>query len=143
VLIDLAADRSLQRGERLAELGFALGNLKLELEHFPQRREGRREVDVAFAKIALGQFQGLAGPRQDLVAEQAEDVLLGLGLHEQVLDLARGFIALGLVELRIGQRTLLGLADPRAILVAVNRQVERDKEADIGLVTALVFSMSM
>ena len=55
-----------------------------------------------------------AGP--DVVAEQAQDVVLDLGLCEEVLDLAVGLILLGLVELGISDGSLLGLETPARYL---------------------------
>ena len=59
-----------------------------------------------------------------------------------------GLVAFRLVELGIGRRTSLGLANSGGQLLVVDRQVHTDKQPDVGLargrpgVMALVFSMS-
>ena len=82
--------------------------------------------------VALGELQRVPGAGQDAVAEQVQDVLLDPGLRQEVLDLAVGLVALGLVELGVGDGPLLGLADAGPVLLPVDRQVEADEQADVG-----------
>ena len=46
LLVDLAADRPLERRQCLGQLGFDLRDLDLHLEHLPLSRKHRRDIDV-------------------------------------------------------------------------------------------------
>ena len=89
-----------------------------DLEDLAQRRQHRRVIDVALGIVASGQLHRFAGAGQDAVPEQGEDVLLDLGLHHQVLNLAEGLVPLGFVELGVGDGAFLGLADAGLILLS-------------------------
>ncbi len=68
---------------------------------------------------------------QDRLAEEGDDLTLRTGLGQQVLDLAEGAVALGLVEPGVGHGASLSLANSSGQLAAVDRQVEANEQTDV------------
>ncbi len=55
--IELEADGPFQRGQALAEAGFELGHLQVDLEHLAPGGDQRQEVDVPDLIIAGGHVE--------------------------------------------------------------------------------------
>ena len=78
---ELDADGAFEGGQGLAQLGLDLGDLDLDLEHLaPGGDQGRRSRRSLRGSRSAASSRACSLLGQDAVAEQGEDVLLGVGL---------------------------------------------------------------